>query len=112
MDTDIQHIMKNLNNMQINSRSIMPSTNNLDSLILSMNKLKIGKNKINKNTIINKIYKNYNLYSLLNSKLIMDNIYSPVLIKYLKGPANNMLIIKEDESYDADDNCSITEIIE
>ena len=83
----------------------------IDFLTLSINKMKIGKKKIVKNNVINNIYTKYELYSLLNKKLFMDEIFGPVLFKYFQKPLKSLKTIPEETNYDADDN-SIMEIDE
>ena len=79
----------------------------IDFLTLSINKMKIGKKKIVKNNVINNINIKYELYSLLNKKLFMDEIFGPVLFKYFQRPIRTLKMIKEENNYDADDENSV-----
>lgn len=110
MNTDINDLSKNFNNLKI-----IPFKKNkkhdIDFLTVSMNKMRIGKKKIVKNNVINNIYTKYELYSLLNKKLFMDEIFGPVLFKYFQRPLKSLKTIPEETNYDADDS-SITEIDE
>jgi hypothetical protein len=103
MNTDINDLTKNLKNLQI-----VPFKKNkkynVDLLIVSMNKMKIGKKKIVKNNVINNIYTKYELYSLLNKKLFMDEIFGPVLLRYFQRPIKILKMIPEENNYDADDS--------
>lgn len=118
MDADsevrnINNLANKFNNLQIDTFGYKFKNNktySVNSLIVSMNKIKIGKKKFIKNNIINKIYTNYNLYSLLNNKLIMNEIFTPVLVKYFTGPIRMIKMIPEEDNHDAD--CSIMEINE
>ncbi len=136
---NINNLANKFNNLQIDTfghKFKNNKTYSVDSLITSMNKIKIGKKKFVKNNIINKIYTKYDLYSLLNNKLcyvlfkmnivhfeysltvlglyqtqlIMDEIFTPVLVKYFTGPIKMIKMKEEEDNHDAD--CSIMEINE
>ncbi len=91
------------------------SRTSLTSLGFMKNKMKIGKKKLVKNNVINKIYTKYELFSLLNKKLFMDEIFGPILVRYFTGSIRILKIIQEenkyDNNYDADNSC-ISEIDE
>jgi len=93
-------LSKKFNNLQI-----IPLNKNkkhdINLLIVSMNKMKIGKKKFKKN-VINNIYTKYELFSLLNKKLFMDEIFGPVLLKYFRTPIRTLKMIPEENNYDAD----------
>jgi hypothetical protein len=101
MNTDINDLSKK--KLKKNKK------HDINLLIVSMNKMRIGKKKIVKNNIINNIYTKYELYSLLNKKLFMDEIFGPVLLKYFQKPLKSLKTIPEETNYDADDS-SIMEI--
>lgn len=106
MNNDANALQLKFNNLQI-----VPSKKySIDSLVVSMNKMKIGKKKIVKNNVINNIYTKYQLYSLLNNKLFMDEVVGQVLLKYFRKPIYTLQMIKKEDNYDADNESYIMEI--
>ncbi len=115
MNTDINDLSKHFNKLQI-----IPFKKNkkydVDFLTVSMNKMRIGKKKIVKNNVIKNINTKYELFSMLNKKLFMDEVFGPVLLKYFQRPIISLpmislKMISEESNYDADnEDSSITEI--
>ena len=110
MNNDISTLSHKFNNLQI--VALKTNKYNVDLMICSMNKLKIGKNKKVKNNVINNIYTKYKLFSLLNRKHVMDEIFGPILLKYFNTPINTLKMIQEENDYNADNEGSIIEIDE
>ena len=102
MNTDMNDLSKEMNNLQIIplKKNRKHNTHDINSLIVSINKMIIGKKKLVKNNIINNIYTKYDLYSLLNKKLFMDETFGPVLFKYFHIPIRTLKIISDDTSND------------
>ncbi len=102
MNSDINDLSKNFNNLQI-----VPfkkhKKHDINLLTISMNKIKIGKHKIVKNNIIKNIDTKYEVFSLLNKKLFMDEIFGPVLFRYFQKPIKSLKMIPEENNYDADE---------
>ncbi len=118
MNNDINDLSKKFNHLQIVPYIKRNNVKSYDvnSLMISMNKMRIGKKKHVKNNVINNINTKYELFSLLNKKLFMDEIFGKVLLKYFQRP---LITIKEESTeYYADDendehdenNISIIEI--
>ncbi len=123
MNNDINDLSKKFNHLQIvpyikrnNVKTNNVKSYDVNSLMISMNKMRIGKKKHVKNNVINNINTKYELFSLLNKKLFMDEIFGKVLLKYFQRP---LITIKEESTeYYADDendehdenNISIIEI--
>jgi len=95
MNTDINDLSKKKLNKN--------KKHDINLLIVSMNKMKIGKKKIVKKNVINNIYAKHELYSLLNKKLFMDEIFGPILFRYFQNPIRALNTISEENNYDADD---------
>jgi hypothetical protein len=114
MNTKSKIIIDNLS-QKFNNLQIVPlkknKVYNVDSLILSMNKIKIGKKILVKNNVINNIYTKYDLFSLLNKKLFMDEKFGPILVRYFTGSIRTLKMIPEETNYD-DNSSSIIEIID
>ncbi len=108
MNTDINNLSKKFNNLNI--VPIKKKNDDINKLIISMNKMKIGKKKLIKNNLIKKINTSYELFTLLNKKLFMDEIFGPVLFRHFQKPMKLLKTIPEEYNYDADD--SIEEIDE
>ena len=98
MNTNINDLSKGMNNLQIIplKKNKKNKNHDINLLIVSMNKMRIGKKKLVKNNIINNIYTKYELYSLLNKKLFMDEIFGPVILKYFHIPIRTLKIIPEE----------------
>jgi hypothetical protein len=67
-------LYKLLNNLNLNDKK---KEDNIDKMIVSLNRLKIGKNVLPKNTIINKIVMNDDLIGFLNKNPSSIVIRSP-----------------------------------
>ena len=102
MNSDINDLSKNLNNLQIVLFK-KHKKHDIDFLTVSMNKMRIGKQKIAKNNIIKNINTKYEVFSLLNKKLFMDEIFGPILFRYFQNPIRALNTISEENNYDADD---------
>jgi len=92
MSTDINSLSNKFNNLQIVPYK-KPKTYDIDSIIISIKNIKIGKKKL-------KIYRKY---KLLNRKLYMDEIFGQALMKY-NMKYKPIKMISYNNNYDADND--------
>ncbi len=71
--------------IKLNNLKIVPKKNkqkriDINVLVISMSKMKIGKKTKQKRLF----YPSYDLFSIINKKLFMDEIFGPILFRYFQ----------------------------